>query len=83
MANDMTPEPESRDASNTCGDSDAMPRPTLARLAELAQAAGLAGLGTDETVDTSARSREILETEYVDYIARRNATWHSQSSGDN
>ena len=79
MANDMTPEPESRDASNTCGDSDAMPRPTLARLAELAQAAGLS---TDETVDTSARSREILETEYVEYIVRRKAPHLLESDGD-
>ena len=44
------------------------PPGTLARFAEVAQQAGLA---SKETVDTSVRSREILNAEFADYIDRR------------
>jgi predicted DNA-binding protein len=40
-------------------------------LAEMAQNAREAGLASDECVDTAERSREILNTEYVDYLKRR------------
>ena len=42
-------------------------RTTLADLAEIAVSAGLA---SDKPVDTAERSREILETEYTDYLKR-------------
>ena len=45
-------------------------RMTLADLAEIAVSAGLASA---EPVDTSERSREILNTEYADYLKRRRA----------
>ena len=41
---------------------------TLADMAENARQAGIASAGP---VDTSARSREILSTEYADYLKRR------------
>ncbi|MCY4536851.1 MAG: hypothetical protein OXE52_01330 [Chloroflexi bacterium] len=44
------------------------PPGTLARFAEVARQAGLA---SKEPVDTSARSREILNAEFADYIDRR------------
>ncbi len=44
------------------------PPGTLARFAEVALQAGLA---SKEPVDTSARSREILNAEFADYIDRR------------
>ena len=44
------------------------PPGTLARFAEVAQRAGLA---TKEPVDTSERSREILNAEFADYVDRR------------
>jgi predicted DNA-binding protein len=40
-------------------------------LAEMAQNAREAGLASDEVVETAERSREILNTEYVDYLKRR------------
>ena len=45
-------------------------RDTLADLAEIAKSAGLA---SDEPVDTADRSREILNTEYADYLKQRRA----------
>lgn len=44
------------------------PPGSLARFAQLALEAGLA---SSEPVDTSARSREILKTEFADYVDRR------------
>ncbi len=44
------------------------PYPTLADLVENAEAAGLASA---QPVDTAARSREILQTEYADYLKSR------------
>ena len=40
-------------------------------LADMAANAAKAGLRTPHPVDTAARSREILETEYQDYLMRR------------
>lgn len=40
-------------------------------LADLAKVALEADLSTDEPVDTAARSREILQTEYGDYLRQR------------
>ncbi len=40
-------------------------------LADLAEMAAKAGLSTAEPVDTSERSREILNTEYADYLKQR------------
>lgn len=40
-------------------------------LAELAQNAREANLASAGEVDTAARSREILNTEYADYLKRR------------
>jgi predicted DNA-binding protein len=45
-----------------------MPRGSLA---EMAQNAREAGLASDERVETAERSREILNTEYADYLKRR------------
>ncbi len=42
-----------------------------ATLADLALNAKAAGLASPEPVDTAARSREILNTEYADYLKRR------------
>ncbi len=42
-----------------------------ATLADLARNAKEAGLASAQPVDTSARSREILNTEYADYLKRR------------
>ena len=42
-------------------------------LADMAANAAKAGLRTPHPVDTAARSREILETEYMDYLTRRRA----------
>lgn len=42
-----------------------------ATLADLARNAKAAGLATAQPVDTAARSREILNTEYADYLKRR------------
>ena len=44
-----------------------------ATLADMAANAAKAGLRTPHPVDTAARSREILETEYMDYLTRRRA----------
>ena len=49
-------------------DSNQRRRATGADFARNAKAAGLA---SPEPVDTSARSREILNTEYADYLKRR------------
>ena len=54
-------------------------RPTLAEFAENARKANLS---TPYPVDTTARSREILETEYVEYIVRRKAPHLLESDGD-
>ena len=43
-------------------------------LAELAANAEKADLATAHPVDTSARSREILNTEYADYLNQRRTT---------
>lgn len=40
-------------------------------LARFAQIAIKAGIASKEPVDTSARSREILNTEYADYLKKR------------
>ena len=40
-------------------------------LADLAEIALSAGLSSDKPVDTAARSREILQTEYAEYLHRR------------
>jgi len=40
-------------------------------LARLAQVALKAGMASNEPVDTSGRSREILNTEYADYLKKR------------
>ena len=40
-------------------------------LAEMAQNAREAGLASAQPVDTAERSREILSTEYADYLKRR------------
>ena len=39
--------------------------------ADFARNAKAAGLASPEPVDTSARSREILNTEFADYLKRR------------
>lgn len=44
-----------------------------ATLADMAANAAKAGLRTPHPVDTAACSREILETEYQDYLMRRRA----------
>ena len=46
------------------------PRMTMADLARIAREANLS---SDHPVDTAARSREILNTEYADYLKRRRA----------
>ena len=47
-----------------------MPKRQRTTLADLAEIAVSAGLASDKPVDTSERSREILETEYTDYLKR-------------
>lgn len=47
------------------------PPGSLARFAQLALKAGMA---SKERVDTSAHSREILNTEYADYLKKRRAS---------
>ena len=42
-----------------------------ATLADLARNAREAGLASADTVDTAGRSREILNTEYADYLKNR------------
>ena len=59
-------EPASGDSTGK--DASEYPPGSLARFAQVARQAGLS---TREPVDTSARSREILETEFADYIDRR------------
>ena len=44
-----------------------------ATLADMAANAAKAGLRTPHPVDTAARSREILETEYQECVTRRRA----------
>lgn len=51
------------------GDEDWPPAGSLAALAENARKANLGAL-SGKTVDTSARSRENLNSEYADYITR-------------
>ena len=46
------------------------PRMTMADLARIAREANLS---SDHPVDTAARSREILNTEYAEYLKRRRA----------
>lgn len=43
-------------------------------LADLAEMAAKAGLSSDGPVDTSERSREILNTEYADYLKQRRSS---------
>lgn len=47
------------------------PQSPAGSLAEMAQNAREAGLASDSAVDTADRSREILNTEYADYLKRR------------
>ena len=47
-----------------------IPKKTRTTLADLAEIAVSAGLASDKPVDTAERSREILETEYTDYLKR-------------
>jgi len=50
-------------------------------MAELAENARKAGLASENAVDTAERSREILNTEYADYLKRRidsNGDHHGQ-----
>lgn len=49
-------------------DQDEKPSGTLAQMAQNAREAGIA---SDEPVDTAGRSREILNTEYADYLKKR------------
>jgi hypothetical protein len=46
------------------------PESSVGTLAEMAQNARDAGLASTEIVDTAERSREILNTEYADYLRR-------------
>lgn len=46
-------------------------KPTPGTFAALAEAARRANISSSEPVDTSERSREILNTEYADYLKRR------------
>ena len=50
------------------GNAKTMPRATTA---DFAQNALAAGLSSPHPVDTAARSREILNTEFADYLKRR------------
>jgi hypothetical protein len=55
-------------------------KPAPGSFAALNWSAEKAGIGRDsEPVDTSERSREILETEYADYLKRR---MNEQSNSD-
>lgn len=54
-------------------DADANDKP-WATLADLARNAKEAELASPHPVDTSARSREILNTEYVDYLLERHSS---------
>lgn len=47
------------------------PEKKWATLADLARNAKEAGMASPEPVDTAGRSREILNTEYVDYLKSR------------
>ncbi len=47
------------------------PKKRRLTLADLAEIALSAGLSSDKPVDTAARSREILQTEYAEYLQRR------------
>lgn len=47
------------------------PEQKWATLADLARNAKEAGMASPEPVDTAGRSREILNTEYVDYLKSR------------
>lgn len=47
------------------------PKPPSGSLADLAQSALELGLESEQSVDTAERSREILNTEYADYIKKR------------
>lgn len=61
---------EREESCNAKSDECEMQYPpgSLARFAQLAQRAGLS---TKEPVDTSARSREILNAEFADFVDRR------------
>ncbi len=48
-----------------------------ATLADLARNAKEAGLASPHPVNTAGRSREILNTEYADYLIRRKSRWQS------
>ncbi len=45
--------------------------PALGTLGALAKAAERANLHSDPTIDTAEHSREILNTEFADYLKRR------------
>ena len=47
------------------------PEPTTGTLAEMAQNARNAGLASSQKVDTSEHSREILNTDFADYLKHR------------
>jgi hypothetical protein len=47
------------------------PEMDTATLADMAANARQAGIASAKPVDTSTRSREILQTEYADYLKRR------------
>ena len=47
------------------------PKRGSATLADLARIAREANLSSEHPVDTAARSREILNTEFADYVDRR------------
>lgn len=46
------------------------PDAPVGSLAQMAENARAAGLASAESVDTAERSREILNTEFVDYLRR-------------
>ncbi len=52
-------------------DAAAPPKKQWATLADLARHAKEAGMASGHPVDTSARSREILNTEFADYLKSR------------
>jgi hypothetical protein len=49
-------------------------------LAEMAENAREAALASAQVVDTAEKSREILQSEYADYLKRRMDTGHDNDS---
>ena len=60
-----------RDMLERYADERATDEKKWATLADLGRTAKAAGLATAQAVDTAARSREILNTEYADYLHER------------